>query len=102
MWTALFLFALAQQAVPADEVDPADEIVVVSSRKRKCRMELANRVLSNAEFKARAAEWAAGKPVRVLVPPRTDYKCLAKIMFKLNEHGVRRANFVDVKAAELP
>jgi len=102
MLTALFLLALARQAAPADVIDPADEIVVVSSRKRKCRMELAHRVLSDSEFKARAAEWAAGKPVRVLVPPRTDYKCLAKIMFKLNEHGVRRANFIDVKGEPVP
>jgi hypothetical protein len=95
MLAALLLLALVPQQ--ADAVDPADEIVVVSSRKRKCRMEIASRVISDKEFKARAADWAAGKPVRVIVPPRTDYKCLAKIMFKLNDHGVRRADFVEVR-----
>lgn len=95
---ALALLLATQQATP-DAVDPADEIVVVSTRKRKCRMEIANRIISDAEFKARAAEWAAGKPVRVVVPKGTDYKCMAKIMFELNEHGVYRAQFVDGKVA---
>jgi hypothetical protein len=100
---ALLLLALTpQQAAPADVVDPADEIVVVSTRKRKCRLEIASRIISDQEFKARAADWAAGKAVRVIVPPGTDYKCLAKIMFKLNDHGVRRADFVEVKGAPVP
>lgn len=89
---ALFFAALAfQQALPTVEGDE----IIVRATKRKCAVEIADHILSDREFKARAAEWATGKPLRVIVPPRTDYKCLAKIMFKLNDHGVVRADFVD-------
>lgn len=89
---ALLLAAFAlQQTPPTVEGDE----IIVRATKRKCAVGVADRLLSDKEFKARAAEWAAGKPVRVIVPPRTDYKCLAKIMFKLNDHGVVRADFVD-------
>lgn len=88
----LFVAALTiQQATTA----PAEDEIVVRASRRKCEMAIADRILSDAEFKARAAEWAAGKPVRVIVPNGTDYKCLAKIMFRLNDHGVTHAAFVD-------
>jgi hypothetical protein len=93
MFALLLAAALAQTA---DASEP-DEIVVRGTRK-KCRIEIAHRVVSDADFKARAAEWAAGKPIRVIVPAGTDYKCLARIMFRLNDHGVTRANFVDAPA----
>ncbi|MEG8026113.1 hypothetical protein QP162_20365 [Sphingomonas aurantiaca] len=46
-------------------------------------------------LKARAAEWAVGRPVRVVVPTDARTKCLAKIMFRLHDNGVARAEFVD-------
>ena len=93
----LFAAALQQQVPPPPPVVEGDEIRVRGTR-RKCAIEIAHRTISDAEFKARAAEWAAGKPVRVIVPAGTDYKCLARIMFRLNDHGVVRADFVDAPA----
>jgi hypothetical protein len=93
MFAAFLMLAL----MPPQDVVAEDAIVVRGTRK-KCRMEIAKHLIDDAEFKARAAEWAAGKPVKVLVPPATNYKCLAKIMFKLNDHGVTRAAFVDIPA----
>lgn len=92
---AALLQAAAPPAPPPAAVPPAgDDIVVVASR-QKCGIAIANRVLSSREFDRRSAEWAAGVPVRVIVPPGSDYRCLSKIMFKLADRGVTRAAFVD-------
>ena len=76
------------------QADDGDMIVVTASR-RKCSVRLADKLLSDPEFSAHAAEWAAGRPVRVYAPRASDTACLAKIMFKLSEKGVRVAHFVD-------
>ena len=52
--------------------------------------------MRNADFQKYAAEWAAGRPVRIIVPRAARTKCLAKIMFKLHDHGVTQAEFVDM------
>ncbi len=72
----------------------ADEILVVA-KPRKCDLSVAGRTMRDPEFKVRAAEWAAGRPVRVVVPIDARTKCLAKIMFRLHDKGVTRAEFVD-------
>lgn len=72
----------------------ADEILVVA-KPRKCDLSVAGRTMRSSEFKARAAEWAAGRPVRVVVPTDVRTRCLAKIMFRLHDNGVTRAEFVD-------
>ena len=89
--TALALF-LSNSAEP-DEI-PREIIVVAKSR--KCDLSSAGRTLRNADFKKYAAEWAAGRPVRIIVPRAARTKCLAKIMFKLHDHGVMQAEFVDM------
>ncbi len=66
---------------------------MVVARSRKCDVSVADRVLSNAEFKRRASEWAAGTPVRVVAPPGADYRCLAKIAFRLADRGVKKIIF---------
>lgn len=81
------LLALLIQAAPVD--------VVVVARRRRCDVAIASRILSSAEFNARAAEWAAGAPVRVHVPVDASHKCLARIMFRLADKGVRQAEFVE-------
>jgi hypothetical protein len=81
----LLLLQAAPVPVPAD--------VVVVARKRKCDVSVANRIVSDAEFRRRAAEWAGGTPVRVSAPTSADYKCLARIVLKLNEYGVTRVIF---------
>ena len=72
----------------------ADDIVVHAVR-QKCEVRIADRIISDPEFNAHAKEWAQGKPVRVIAPARADYKCLAKIAFRLNDKGVRLIYFVD-------
>lgn len=74
-------------AVPTD--------VVVVARKRRCDVSVADRILSSKEFDARAAEWAAGVPIRVSAPDRASRKCLAKIVFRLADRGVMRVEFVE-------
>ena len=87
----LLALALVVQAEPA-----ADDIVVVA-RKQKCTVKFADRDMSDADFKRRSAEWAAGKAVRVIARESTDIKCLAKIAFKLADRGVTRIEFVEPK-----
>lgn len=66
---------------------------MVVARSRKCDVSIANRVISDAEFTRRAAEWAAGTPVRVVAPPGADYRCLARIAFRLADRGVKKIIF---------
>jgi hypothetical protein len=75
--------------------DTAPVEVVVVAKRRKCDTSVAGRVLSDREFSRRAAEWAAGTPVRVVVPTRADIRCLARITFRLADKGVRNVEFVD-------
>jgi hypothetical protein len=76
---------------------PADEHpeIIVQAVRRKCRVQLADRVLSDPEFARRAQEWAKGIPVQVYAPRQSDTKCLAKIVFRLQDHGVRLIHFSD-------
>ena len=89
---------LGQPTPPAEtdghEETEADEIVVRAVR-GKCRVQLADRLLTNRELDARAEQWANGKAVRVIEPVGADYKCLAKITFRLGDKGVRLIEFVD-------
>jgi hypothetical protein len=89
----LLLLIAAAQVSAMREPQPAPAEIVVVARSRKCDVSVANRVLSDAEFKRRATEWAAGTPVRVVAPPDTDYRCLAKIAFRLADRGVKKIIF---------
>ena len=92
MMLALLIGTLAQAA--AATAPP--EIVVTARGRRKCKVELEDRALSNGELAKRARGWAAsGTAVRVIRPRRADYRCLAKVAFSLNEHGVTLIEFVD-------
>jgi len=77
---------------PDDAV--ASEVVVVA-KSRKCDLAIGGRTMRDADFKRHAAEWAAGRPVRIVVPHAARTQCLAKIMFKLHDRGVTQAEFVD-------
>jgi biopolymer transport protein ExbD len=88
----ILIAAAMLQAVSASST--ADDVVVVA-RRRKCDLRIAKRMLSDREFTARAAEWAAGKPVRIVMDETTGYRCMAKVLFRLSEHGVTNAEFVD-------
>jgi len=88
-----FIVATGQASVPQADNTPDD--IIVQAVRKKCQVRIADRILSDPEFNAHAKEWAEGKPVRVIAPANTDYKCLAKIAFRLNDKGVRRIYFVD-------
>jgi hypothetical protein len=83
----VFSLTVAQKA-------PIDEITVVA-KKRRCDLSVAGRIIADPEFRARLSEWRVGRPVRVLVPASARMTCLAKIMFRLADHGVTQAEFVD-------
>ncbi|MEA3016753.1 MAG: hypothetical protein QOI38_1475 [Sphingomonadales bacterium] len=91
----LLIAAQAQPAAAASEAEgPA--IVVTGTRRGRCRMRLAGRDLSDRALAAHAQEWAVlGRPVRVIRPPGADYRCLARIAFRLQDQGVRLIHFVD-------
>ena len=94
--TLVLLIALHAQpaAAPLGEEGPA--IVVTGTRRGRCRVRLAARNLSGREFDVHAREWAElGRPVRVVRPPGVDYRCLARIAFRLQDQGVRLIHFVD-------
>ena len=88
------LALLLAQATPPPPDVTGDDIVVVAA-KQKCRLRFAERDLSDGEFRRRAAEWAAGKPVRVIARRSEDIKCLAKIAFRLADRGVKLIQFVE-------
>ena len=72
---------------------PGEAEVVVIARRRTCEISIADRIVKDREFRARAREWANGTPVRVVVADRADYRCLAKIAFRLKDYGVTRIVF---------
>ena len=93
---ALIVAAAQASAPQADETpDDIPDDIIVQAVRQKCQVRIADRILSDPEFNAHAKEWAEGKPVRVIAPANADYKCLAKIAFRLNDKGVRRIYFVD-------
>lgn len=90
---ALAFLQAPQAALP--EVD-AEEIVIVASRPGKCQVQLADRTLSSRQLAAHAARWASGgTPVRVVRPRGADYRCMARLAFRLGDYGVRLIQFVD-------
>lgn len=95
----LLLLALIQAGPQAPQ---GDDIVVQARGSSKCRVRFADKDMSDAEFRRRAAEWAAGKPVRVIARANADLKCLTKIAFKLADRGVRRIAFVEPRDLAAP
>lgn len=79
---------LPQQAEEAEEI-------VVRAKRPQCSVRIAEDILRDRDFRKRRAEWQRGTPVRVLVPARSGYMCLANIAFRLKEGGVRLVHFDD-------
>jgi hypothetical protein len=80
-------------SAPAATAPPTD--IVVVAKKRKCRVQLGGALLSDRELDSYAMQWARGEEIRIHVPSTASYRCLAQIMFRLNERGVTRAQFLD-------
>ncbi len=88
------ILALASPAPEAPVEEEPVEIVVRAVR-GKCRVQVAERTLTLRQLSARAAEWGQGRAVRVVSPRGHGYRCLARIAFRLSDHGVRLIHFVD-------
>lgn len=58
-------------------------------------MHIADRIMADAEFRRMAPDWAAGRPVRIVVPRGSSYRCQARILLKLERYGVHNAVFID-------
>lgn len=88
----MILAALLMLAAQAE----APEIVVSGVRRGRCRLQLAQRRIGERQLDEHAREWAAlGTPVRVRRPAGADYRCLARLVLRLNDNGVRLVHFVD-------
>ena len=87
------LIVITFMQLHSDNNVPNEVVVVANSR--KCDLAVGGRTMRNADFKRHAAEWVAGRPVRVVVPHAARTQCLAKIKFKLHDLGVTQAEFVD-------
>lgn len=83
----LMLFA-AQSA-------PASDEITVTARRKRCNLSIAGRIVNDPEFRARAGQWRSGHPIRIRMASNARIQCLAKIMFRLADHGVTRAEFID-------
>jgi hypothetical protein len=93
----LFLLLAAQAApaaAPQDNSPQPDDIVITATRD-SCKVKFADKEMTDAEFDRRAAEWKAGKPVRVISRGDADFACVRKIASKLFARGVMRIIFVD-------
>lgn len=86
-----FMLILSDDGIPGE--------IVVVAKPRKCNLSSGGRPIRDSDFKRYATEWAAGRPVNVVVPQAARTRCLAKIMFKLHDHGVTRAEFIDASDA---
>lgn len=95
------LLLLAATAVVQDVDQPGpDDIVVVALPNRKCEVRLADKILSDADFHARARRWAAGEPARVFLSKGSNLQCRVKIVRQLEDWGVRLVEFVDPSAPD--
>ena len=58
-------------------------------------MRIADRLIADTDFRRMAPIWAAGRPVRIMVPRGSSYRCQARILWRLERFGVHHAIFVD-------
>jgi hypothetical protein len=91
--------AATSEAGPTQE--EGQTITITATRRGGCRVRLADRTLTDRQLAANAKQWAAnGTPLRVVRPAGADYHCMAKIAWRLGEHGVRLFHFVDPPATQ--
>ena len=72
------LLALALQTAPVDNTPQPDDIVVTAVRDT-CTLRFADKTMTDAQFDARAAEWKAGRPVRMVQRSDADFPCVRKL-----------------------
>jgi hypothetical protein len=88
---------LAQAAAPPEAVE-----LVVTARRQRCGVALKGAALSDGALDRLAADWRDGRPVRVGAPAGAPTRCLAKLMFRLQDRGVTQAEFVSTGLAVTP
>lgn len=91
---ALLMVAAAVGQTTAQAPGP-DDIVVVARPDKRCEVRLAEKVLGDEDFHARARLWAAGAPARVFLSSGSNLQCRLKIVRKLEDWGVRLVEFIE-------
>lgn len=79
-----------------------DDVVVTARRNNKCELRLADKLLSDSEFRERAKAWAAGTPARVFLRNEASVHCRLKIVEQLAKWNVRMVEFVDPAGRPAP
>ena len=87
MLMLLAALALFQETAPSDEI-------VVTAKRQSCTAFFRGEALSDRRLERYARDWKAGLPVRVRAPSNADYRCLARVAFKLGKLGINRIEFV--------
>jgi biopolymer transport protein ExbD len=78
---------------------PEPDDIVVQAKRARCSIQLRGREMSNRELDAHIRDWAGGRSVRVSAPDTASYRCLSKIVFKLQDKGIQVVEFVDPGSA---
>jgi len=94
---ALFLVLALQASNSPKDNEPRADDIVVSAVRDTCTLRFADKAMSDAQFDARADEWKAGKPVRLVLRSDADFPCVRKIAKRLFDKGVTRIEFIDPK-----
>ncbi|OYY90627.1 MAG: hypothetical protein B7Y45_06675 [Sphingomonas sp. 28-66-16] len=95
MLSSLLAIALSANGQQEPATPGPDDIVVVARRKNECVVQLADKVLNDAEFRQRSKRWAAGEPARVFLRNEASRQCRVKILYQLAKWDVRVVEFVD-------
>lgn len=90
----LLLLAAPQQTASAEAEAEAGDEIVVTGRRDYCTFTIDGKPVARGEIDRRAARWAAGQPLRVLVQDINDFRCLTKIAAQLSRRGARAFAFV--------
>lgn len=93
----LFLVLALQATTPPQDNAPAADDIIITATRDTCNLRFADKTMTDAQFDARAEEWKAGTPVRLVLRSNADFPCVRKIAKRLFDKGVTRIEFVDPK-----
>lgn len=93
----LFLLFALQAVTPPQDNEPRSDDIIVTAVRDTCNLRFADKAMTDAQFDARAEEWKAGKPVRLILRSDADFPCVRKIAKRLFDKGVTRIEFADPK-----
>ncbi|MDB5679092.1 hypothetical protein [Sphingomonas bacterium] len=91
----LFLLLAVQATTPPQDNAPSADDIIITATRDTCNLRFADKTMTDAQFDARADEWKAGKPVRLILRSSADFPCVRKIAKRLFDKGVTRIEFAD-------